>query len=565
MNGKAQPTVNTRSQYAMDELVGNALLSRAQLMQSFLDPRRNLNEDCGYPSTSSLTAADYKDMFDREPIAGRVVEYLPMEAWKATPTVFESDDPDTVTPFELAWDNLSRSLRGQSWYQDEKGSPVWEHLKRAHINSRIGHFGILLIGIDDGRDLREPADFVFQQDPFTGNLVPMPMNNPLMRTMTQPTVEGVPSKVPDAPNAPKTPRRLTFLRSFDESLIQITQIEQDRNNVRYGLPTMYSVTVSDPNNLAGTVASGLPTGTVDVHWTRVIHLAEGLLSSEIFAIPPQQQVWNRLYDLQKLYGGSAEMYWRGAFPGLSFETHPNIEGLEVDPDKAGADGSTMRTQVFDYMNTLQRYLMLTGMTTKSLAPQVSDPSAQIDVQLTAICIKLRVPKRKFMGSERGELASSQDDGDWNDTVREYQDGYVTPRIIVPFVDRLIQLGVLPPPVGFSVAWPDLDSLAAGEKADIMVKMVDAIVKYVQGGGDQLFDPLDFLTRVMGFDEDDAKVIIDNVVKHLEEANPEADQDIVPGRNPPPSMDQMAAEAELKAKSGAGSFGKGGKSGQEEKA
>jgi hypothetical protein len=109
------------------------------------------------------------------------------------------------------------------------------------------------------------------------------------------------------------------------------------------------------------------------------------------------------------------------------------------------DKADVRNQIENYVNSLQRYLALTGMSAKTLAPQVSDPSSQIDKHLEAICIQLGIPKRIFMGSERGELASSQDDASWNDRLKARQQGYITPRIIVPFVDRLIAVGVLPEP------------------------------------------------------------------------------------------------------------------------
>jgi len=150
-------------------------------------------------------------------------------------------------------------------------------------------------------------------------------------------------------------------------------------------------------------------------------------------------VLNRLLDLQKIYGASAEGYWQAAFTGLSLETHPQLGG------DVTIDASDVRNQLENYVNSLQRYLALTGMSAHTLAPTVSDPSSQIDKHIEAICIQLGIPKRVFMGSERGELASSQDDASWNDRLKQRQNGYLTPRVIVPFVDRLISVGVLPEP------------------------------------------------------------------------------------------------------------------------
>src|SRR5260370_12210801 len=174
------------------------------------------------------------------------------------------------------------------------------------------------------------------------------------------------------------------------------------------------------------------------------------------------------------------MFWKAAFPGLSFETNPQLGG-DVLIDVQGLLG--MYEQ---YQNSLQRALVTSGMTVKQLAPAVADPASQIDKQLEAICIQLEMPVRVFKGSERGELASGQDDEKWNDRVKAREHNYLTPRVIVPFYDRLIQLGVVPEPEdGYGVEWPSLDSQSASDKATIALTKTQAITAYVSQGGGQI--------------------------------------------------------------------------------
>jgi hypothetical protein len=180
----------------------------------------------------------------------------------------------------------------------------------------------------------------------------------------------------------------------------------------------------------------------------------------------------------------------------------------------------MRDMMEKYMNGLQRYLSLTGMTAKSLAPQVVDPTPQIDTQIEAICIRIGIPKRIFTGSERGDLASTQDDSSWIDQLRARQNNYVTPRIIVPFVDRLIMVGVLPQPEGYSVVWPDLDALTNAEQAAIAVQRTEAMAKYIGGNVEALMVPMDYLTRVMEMDEEEVEAIL----KAAEEATAEREEE-----------------------------------------
>lgn len=637
-----------------NEFAANAAMSRQDLFRKMMDPRRDIDDECGYPKTPTMDVSLFREMYDRESIATRVVQVLPLETWQTQPSVFEAQDSEIQTPFELAWDQLAKDLRVESWYQDEEGSPIWEHLLRADILSGIGHFGIILLGINDGKPLSEPidgfdgdagyqgtdeqygkmglgADQQYGKPGFstinaegqellegfsklnmdlahkhwdklprwmTANYAPPPKKKPVdvsddedMKDETQspaqaPTSEqqamrpatpaqdvstddeedpyvqapaddevsedGDPHALTDPqseeegfqdpedvdpnaidqaeldPNAQPevaTKYKLQFIRAFDESLVSITRYDANPASPRYGQPTMYLLTLNDPSEQHSGI--GLPLATLNVHWSRVIHIADNLGSSEVFGVPRQRPVWNRLYDLRKLYGGSAEMYWRGAFPGLAFETHPQLGG-EVSIDK-----TAMRQQVERYMNTLQRYITAEGMTVKSISPTVVDPSTQIDTQITAICIVLGVPQRIFMGSERGELASGQDDSTWTDRVEERQVNYVTPRIIIPFVDRLIKIGVLPEPSGYSVEWPGLKQVGPAEQANIANTRTTAMATYLSGGVDTLMAPLDFLTRELGMDESEAEAVLESTLAHMQMANPDANPDeMVPGHAPP---------------------------------
>lgn len=113
-----------------------------------------------------------------------------------------------------------------------------------------------------------------------------------------------------------------------------------------------------------------------------------------------------------------------------------------------------------------------------------------------------------MGSERGELSSGQDSDTWDDRLRDRKHSHITPKIICPFIDRLIQAGVLPEPAdGYHVDWPEKESLKPQERADIAVKRTDALAKYVAGGVSSLIDPLDYLTRIIEIPEDEAIEIL----------------------------------------------------------
>lgn len=635
-NGDTRPRYEMTSQQ-FAQFCENVSLAREQFFRRFFDPRRSIFDECGYPQTTGFDGEQFFDLYDREPIGTRVVELFPKESWKVEPTVYEDEDSESVTPFEEAWDALDENLRGvQSHYKPEAGSIVWEYLYRADMLSGIGSFGIILLGIDDGKLLQDPVDGVpldgrakdisgvsqiqtaptqsppstqigdsyKTSDPNTDDTTESDKDDDVSRALESKEIDtaqnpdyAVAGKddspatadasdvskdiyggqmgdtsyplvsrmgtdalyrgtqftvLPPEDAAGKPARKdakLLFIRCFDEHLVQVVQYEADMTNPRFGQPVMYLVTLNDPRQPHTGV--GLPLATVRVHWSRVIHLADNLTSSEVFGVPRMRPVLNPILDIQKVRGGSAEMYWKGAFPGISVETHPQLGG-DVSIDTAG-----IRDMMENWMNGLQRYMAFSGMAAKTLSPQVVDPEKQIQVQIEAICIKLGCPKRVFMGSERGELASSQDDEQWNDQIRYRQHNYVTPRIIVPFIDRLIAIGVLPEPSeenGYKVEWPDLEAIGKKDKAAIAFQMTQAIAAYISGNCESLLPPFDFMTRILEMEEDQVQEILDAAQKELKKKQDEAaDQGMVP--TPPPGMQHPPQPPMIGGKPGA--FGGGG--------
>lgn len=453
-------TVNhERADEMFRELVGN-ISSIRQLWSrnGEIDARRNYGDECGYPRI--VQPHQYRDLYDREPIAARVVEILPKQCWQVSPDVWEDDKDNVETPFELDLKEVGKSLRGGSLYQGDH-NPLWEYARRVDVMSGIGQYGVILLGLDDenGGDLSKPA-------------------------------------------TPRKGQKLLFLRVFPEDLAQVTALEQNPASPRYGQPVSYNITFNDPRE--GTGLAGGTSGTWNTHWTRIVHVADNhhqASASEVFGAQRMRPVLNRLIDLNKLYGGSAEMYWKGAFPGISIESHPSMGGeIKVDTE-------ALRKMVDNYQNSLQRYLALFGLTAKSLSTQVVAPNQQIDCEIQAICIKLGCPTRIFMGSERGQLASGQDDKQWNDVLRERQNGYVTPRIICNIIDRLIHLGVLTEPKQYKVEWPSLDKQTAQEKAAVALQRTQCLSTYVSAGVEALIPPQEFLTREMGYSVAEAEAIL----------------------------------------------------------
>lgn len=514
----------------LEEAVVNQMWSRAEMMRKMVDPRRDIGAECGHPS-GPVTAPEYDDMCRTFSIANRANEVWSSECWKVTPTVYEDEDADEVTPFERGVDGLARQLRGgMSFYQDEAGSPVWDVLRRADEQSTKGRFGVILFGVDDGKnDLSLPAEFVVAE----GLKAEAPP-----RRKARPPARPTPA-LPPAANQDEPPERpepasanlrpLKFLQVYAESTVTVKELDNDQGSSRFGQPALYTITMADPSRSDDA-------REVDVHWTRVLHVSLNVKTSEVYSQPSGEAVWTHFLDLKKLYGGSAEMYWRAAFMGLALETNPQLGARpKIDADK-------LKDRVEKYQHGLQRFLLLTGMSAKALAPQVVDPTPQINAHLEAVCVEKNIPMRIFKGSERGNQASEQDDDNWEGRVHGRRTGLLTPRLVIPFFDRLIHLGCLPAPNGFSVEWPERKKDDMLLKAQVAKLLVEALAKYVESGAEIVFPPLDLLTRLFGLDEEEAQSVLDRAeeiaaereeeeLRQAQEAAEEAAR--LAAQNPPP--------------------------------
>jgi hypothetical protein len=508
-----------------DQLVANHIMSRFNWMAQMLLPGRDIYKECGYPPCGEAIPAQlYRDMYDRDALSARVVQVLPKESWQVQPAIYEDEDPEVETAFETAWQELHRTLRGNSLYQDEQCSPIWDYLLRADILSGIGHYGVLLLGIDDGQPLDHPLEafrgFDSQQPGTEGLHGPEPLRGDAQGydtfTTKQLDEQGVPSFATPVPFNVKSATKdsteesvggkgtskLIYLKVFDETLAQITRYERDPHNPRFGLPQMYLLTFNDPRN-DPSGGAGLPVASAHCHWSRIIHIADNTGSNDVLGYPRMKQVFNRLWDAFKTYGASGEGFWQMAFAMLSLETNPALGAdFKIDQD-------ALREQLQKLRSGFQRHLVTAGMTAKTLPPALSDPTPYINIFIEAICIFLGCPVRVFKGSERGELASTQDDSSWNDRLRHRQIFYLTPKILVPFIDRLITAGVLPKPKGYSVVWPDLEALSDKDRATIALQSTQALAAYIAGQCENAMTLLDFYVNIMKIPHELAVQIVDS--------------------------------------------------------
>lgn len=421
-------------------------------------PGRDLDYECGYPTCPNVWT--YRRLYQRNEYARRANDVWADECWSVRPTLYETEEA-RKTKFERVWDKMLIRLN------------LWHYLHRLDRICGIGSFGVLLLGFNDGQDLAT-------------------------------AVRGVTRTGEFKKKSGRKPLDLLYVRPYAEDSVTIAIVEDDKTNPRYNQPRWYDIKVAKPiPRDDGTVAFDEhdEIETIRVHWSRVIHVADNCEETDLFGTPRMEPILNRLLDIRKTLSGSAEMFWKGAFPGYSFETIPELLG------ESTMDEDSIREQFDEYMEGLKRYIALDGATVKPLFPQVADPTQHIVQQTAAICAYLSVPLRIFMGTESGHLASTQDSQNMNKRVARRQYIFCETMIIRPLVDRLIGLGVLPEPEEYIISWTDLNTMTDKDKALVSLQRAQALMQYVDGGVESIMPLEQFYTMILGLTPQEAAAIL----------------------------------------------------------
>lgn len=391
---------------------------------------RDLWEALGYPQR--LAYQDYRDWYDRGGIAKTIIDKPPETTWSERPDIVDDAEvgEDESTDFE---DDVEELFDASSNTNLDRG--LRHYLERTDKLGRIGEYSVLFLGLADADSASALADPV--------------------------DTSGL-SGLDD----------LLYVTPLGEGDATINDWVSDITDARNGLPETYKLDL----------ANGDQTQTVVVHHTRVVHVAEGILDDEVCGEPALRAVMNRLVDLEKVAGSSAEAYWMVSNPGLA---------LSVDPQFADVPTEKMDEQIDEYEHNLRRVLKLYGTDAEQLESQDVNPEGVIDSLIKLIAGTIELPQRKLVGSERGELASSQDEANYLELISSRQTSYSEPVQLRPLLDRLIEFGIVAAPRAgtYTVEWPNLFQLTDLEQAQLLKTEMEAISQAApMGEATELYPP-----------------------------------------------------------------------------
>ena len=346
-----------------------------------------------------------------------------------------------------------------------KSLDFWKNIRKLDKLINLGSYAVLYIGFADGKNLSEP---------ITKGAKPI------------------------------------FIKPLAEDVATIKTTVVDLTDKRYGLPLLYTLTIKGGQS-------------VDVHYSRVIHVAERTLDDETIGQGILYHIWNKLIDLEKISGGSAEVFWLNARAGIALEAESDADlGDETDKEK-------LATEIDNYQHNLKRFIRTKGFVVKPLNVTVTSPKDQFDICISLIAGSTAIPKRILLGNEAGELASSQDENNWNNQIKDRQSNFCEPRILNRFVDYMIELGILDAldeDKVYGWEWPSLVTLSEKDKATIATSKASAIATYANSPtAETLIPPQQFVEEIL-----EMKYREDVINKMIEEENAAIDKSLLEQSN-----------------------------------
>ena len=449
-NGQKQPDLIRNQQLVPS---GMNRMDLAYRMGMSYKGKRNIYEALGYPDDKDLTFDWYWNRYQRQDIASAVIDRPVDRTWDGTLRLAEDGVQIKNSKLNDAWGELMRKFKFK------------KYLSASDKLAGIGRFSLLLFGFDD---IKKQEDY-------------------------------------KRPVSPDQKLKLLYVRSISEGSVSIKDWESRPSSPRFGMPLIYLMKASADGN-----QDNRETSSIEIHHSRVLHITSGSLVSDVYGQPRLKPIVNRLMDLEKLFGGDAEMFWRGARPGYSAISK---DDFEMGP----AEEAALHEELDKYEHDLRRFITGQGFDLKALESQISDPASHVDVQMQAISSQTSIPKRILIGSERGELASGQDRVQWLTLIKTRMEEYAEPEILRPFIDKCMVHGILPKYEKYNVLWEDLFSPSELEKVTLGKERAAALKIYSDSPYSADFIPPSLAYKyLLGFTDEESEEVAQVAEEELDE-------------------------------------------------
>lgn len=366
---------------------------------------RDMDVVFGYPDV--IRYEDAFKMYQRMGIATRLTRGVARSCWRDMPTVEVDDKP--ILEDEIIALNKRKLFR---------------KLENADTLNRIGKFSVMFVGVSDG-----------EQD----------LANPLGKASGADAMSQL------------------FFQAYGESGVEVTRWVTEPTDPRFGLPLVYQLTVRDVTD------NKLPsaTATRNVHFSRVVHLAEDALDNDIEGLSALTPVYNFLLDLIKTEGGSSEAYWRNARRVLAFNAK---EGFGNASDKVLEQ---LRTDIEEFTNGWRDGLRLGGVEVTQFPVEHADPKEAVLACLKLISGTTGIPLRILTGEGGGQTTGNEDKAAYNQLIKDRQE-MMCSDWLMQTLDILANADIIDAiPDNAIIVWPETEALNELEKSTVAKNNAEA--------------------------------------------------------------------------------------------
>lgn len=392
--------------------------------------RTKLYDEFGYPN--DLSFDNYYRAYERNSVAYAAVHKLLDSCWVDNPVIIDGDENKESTN-TTAWEKSVTKLMKKHWPK----------IKDADRRNLIGKYSAILIQFRDGMPWSEPV------------------NQQAVKLLGD--------------------RAVVKLIPAWESQIKPGNFDTDTMSDTYGQPVSYNFNEQP----VGDDGSYGPVRGVTVHPDRVIILCEGSEDESMLSgIPYLRAGYNKLLDLEKVSGGSAEGFLKNASRqlGISFDSATDMKEIARQAKEAGYDGlgEAMNDKMMKLNRGTDSALVTQSGTTSVLSVAAADPAPTWTVTANEFSSSIQCPFTILFGQQTGRLASDEDKNDWAKRCNGRRWGFQT-AIVVSVLERFWKLGVIDAPKSGEVtlAWSDLLAPSEKEKIANMQALADVAQKTQQ--------------------------------------------------------------------------------------
>lgn len=426
-------TVTREMAALVNQQVSTMRRSMGTLLGLSHDGKRDIYDIYGYPKSLGGTGG-FEEMYRysrREGIANRLTWGVAKTCWRDGFDVYDSSKDKAK---QILIDELNAL----------KKAGLNKKIEAADILNRIGRMAVLFVGVPDGLEPDQPIG----------------------------TVSGNPDAILD---------KLYFVPYAYDGI----EIDGQINNLsdpRYGLPEFYNLSRLG----RGDTDKDTKVKSIKAHWSRIIHLNENALDSDIEGMGALEPIFNRILDLDKACGGSAEAYFRNAKGKIAFEIDPKFAASALN---STTGKNALQEGAEKFTNEYQDWIATSGGKVKGIDTPHDSPLDTVKVNLWTISGYSGYPLRILTGEGAGQLAGSEDQLAVNQITRDRQRGPCT-----GWLDRFFEIlqaaGMLKNlPEGYEIRFPVQEAATELQKAENGSKKADTVLKLVQArtqpGGDGL--------------------------------------------------------------------------------